>query len=175
MIEEDEEDHDDAEATAVEPQKSALTEEAVKGMAMMVTKEVMDRLQSVETKMEEITTTHDHTKQTMIMGFTDMERSFEAAHDYNKYHFKIQADDIKGVKHLVKDLPYKRKSDEMDKYHGEEEEELTDEENEKHVGAQDNDMTRFQRAEVIKWMDDNPERKEEAAMDFDMELVKDKK
>eukprot|EP00972_Heterocapsa_arctica_P053491 7878202-Heterocapsa_arctica.AAC.1 len=100
--------------------------------------------------MEEINTAHDHTKQTMTTGFADTERSFEAAHTYNKDHIRMLEEDIKGVKHLIKDLPYKRKSDEMDKDEGdgrEEEQELTDEENEDFVGAEENDMTRFQRAE----------------------------
>eukprot|EP00972_Heterocapsa_arctica_P037313 5491251-Heterocapsa_arctica.AAC.1 len=69
-------------------------------MAMMVTKGIMDRMQNVETKMEELSTAHDATKQTMILGFADMERSFEAAHTYNKDHFRMLEDDIDGVKHL---------------------------------------------------------------------------
>eukprot|EP00972_Heterocapsa_arctica_P038299 5638474-Heterocapsa_arctica.AAC.1 len=65
------------------------------GMAMM-TKEIIERMRSVEAKIEEINTTQDHTKQTMDMGFADMERSFEAAHTYNKDHFRMLEDDIKG-------------------------------------------------------------------------------
>eukprot|EP00972_Heterocapsa_arctica_P090346 13327268-Heterocapsa_arctica.AAC.1 len=42
-------------------------------------------------------------------------------------------------------------------------------------GAQKNDMSRFERADIIKWMENNPEKKQEAAMEFDKELVKTKK
>eukprot|EP00972_Heterocapsa_arctica_P052427 7713766-Heterocapsa_arctica.AAC.1 len=42
------------------------------------------------------------------------------------------------------------------------------------VGAQSNDMNKFQRADIIKWMDNNLERKADAMMDFDKELIKDK-
>eukprot|EP00972_Heterocapsa_arctica_P000493 71926-Heterocapsa_arctica.AAC.1 len=65
------------------------------GMAMM-TKEIIERMQRVEAKLEDINTTHDHTKQKMNMGFADLERSFEAAHTYNKNHFRMLEDDIKG-------------------------------------------------------------------------------
>jgi hypothetical protein len=43
------------------------------------------------------------------------------------------------------------------------------------VGAEQNDMSRIQKGEMIKWMNNNPEKKMEAAMDFDRELIKDKK
>eukprot|EP00972_Heterocapsa_arctica_P102517 15107938-Heterocapsa_arctica.AAC.1 len=58
---------------------------------------------------------------------------------------------------------------------GEEEDDPSDTEDEELEGAQKKDMTRFQRADIIKWMNNNPERKEEASMDFDKELIKYKK
>eukprot|EP00972_Heterocapsa_arctica_P077955 11496157-Heterocapsa_arctica.AAC.1 len=44
MTEEDEEDHDDAEAIAVEPPKTAVVEETMNGLVIM-TKEIIDRMQ----------------------------------------------------------------------------------------------------------------------------------
>eukprot|EP00972_Heterocapsa_arctica_P032934 4845311-Heterocapsa_arctica.AAC.1 len=84
----------------------------------------------MEDKMEEINTAQEHTRQIMITGFADSERSFEAAHTHNKDHFRMLEDDIKGVRHLIKDQSYKRKSDEMDNDGGQEDHELTDDENE---------------------------------------------
>eukprot|EP00972_Heterocapsa_arctica_P061235 9027978-Heterocapsa_arctica.AAC.1 len=40
------------------------------------------------------------------------------------------------------------------------------------MGAQRNDMNRFQKADVIRWMRNNPEQKDNAAMPFDRELMK---
>eukprot|EP00972_Heterocapsa_arctica_P000866 120797-Heterocapsa_arctica.AAC.1 len=42
------------------------------------------------------------------------------------------------------------------------------------VGAQNNDMNRFQRNEIIKWLENNPERKADAMLDFDKTLMGDK-
>eukprot|EP00972_Heterocapsa_arctica_P003767 560857-Heterocapsa_arctica.AAC.1 len=80
MIEDNEEDHEEAETKAAGPQTFNMTEGAVKKMAMMVTQGILDKMKTMEEKMEELNTTHDATKQTMIMGFADTERSLEAAH-----------------------------------------------------------------------------------------------
>eukprot|EP00972_Heterocapsa_arctica_P097794 14427239-Heterocapsa_arctica.AAC.1 len=52
------------------------------------------------------------------------------------------------------------------------EEEVSDDEEEHLTGAQRNDMNRQQKADFIRWMKKNPEQKENAAMPFDRELMK---
>eukprot|EP00972_Heterocapsa_arctica_P037990 5592174-Heterocapsa_arctica.AAC.1 len=42
------------------------------------------------------------------------------------------------------------------------------------LGAQCNDMTRIQKNEIAKWLEDNPERKADAMLDFDKTLMDDK-
>eukprot|EP00972_Heterocapsa_arctica_P002711 402296-Heterocapsa_arctica.AAC.1 len=72
-------------------------------------------------------------------------------------------------------MSHKRKSDEVDEDKEDEEEEPSDtEDDEPMEGAQSNDMNKFQRVDIIKWMDNNPERKADAMMDFDKELIKNK-
>eukprot|EP00972_Heterocapsa_arctica_P099844 14728802-Heterocapsa_arctica.AAC.1 len=41
-------------------------------------------------------------------------------------------------------------------------------------GAQNNDMNRFQRSEITKWFENNPERKADAMLEFDKTLMEDK-
>eukprot|EP00972_Heterocapsa_arctica_P011168 1636573-Heterocapsa_arctica.AAC.1 len=121
MIEDDEEDHEEVETKATGPQTFDMTEAAVKEMAMIVTQGILDKMKTMEEKME-LNTTHDATKQAMIVCFADTERSLEAAHDYNKEHFRLLEGDIRGVKRAVKDIDHKRKSNEMDEDNVREEE-----------------------------------------------------
>eukprot|EP00972_Heterocapsa_arctica_P028021 4121649-Heterocapsa_arctica.AAC.1 len=82
-------------------------------------------------------------------------------------------DDIRGVKHLVRDQNNKRNNSEMD-----EDKVETDgsdgEDEEPKTGAQCNDMSRFQKDEIKKWLEDNPDRKADAMMPFDKALMNDK-
>eukprot|EP00972_Heterocapsa_arctica_P018594 2746706-Heterocapsa_arctica.AAC.1 len=41
-------------------------------------------------------------------------------------------------------------------------------------GAQNNDMNRFQKGEIIEWLESNPARKEDAMQEFDRTLMEDK-
>jgi hypothetical protein len=52
------------------------------------------------------------------------------------------------------------------------EEEVSDDEEGHLVGAQRNDMTRIQKADVIRWMKNHPEQKDNAAMVFDRDLMR---
>eukprot|EP00972_Heterocapsa_arctica_P064922 9583465-Heterocapsa_arctica.AAC.1 len=52
------------------------------------------------------------------------------------------------------------------------EEEVLDDDEEHLLGAQRNDMNRQQKADVIRWMRNNPEQKDNAAMLFDRDLMK---
>eukprot|EP00972_Heterocapsa_arctica_P104668 15426949-Heterocapsa_arctica.AAC.1 len=48
------------------------------------------------------------------------------------------------------------------------------EDEEPKTGVQRNDMSRFQRENVKKWLEDNPDRKAEAMITFDKTLMNDK-
>eukprot|EP00972_Heterocapsa_arctica_P097319 14358036-Heterocapsa_arctica.AAC.1 len=81
-------------------------------MVTMVTEDMMKKVVSMEEKLGEIEVTQEATKQIMHIGFKDMETSHLAEHDYVKDKFGMLEDDIRGVRHLVKDLSNKRKSSE---------------------------------------------------------------
>eukprot|EP00972_Heterocapsa_arctica_P036359 5350822-Heterocapsa_arctica.AAC.1 len=66
----------------------------------------------METKLEEIEVTQEATKHIMTMDFKDTETSIQAEHDYIKDKFRHMEEDILGVRHLVKDMNNKRKSNE---------------------------------------------------------------
>eukprot|EP00972_Heterocapsa_arctica_P054259 7996681-Heterocapsa_arctica.AAC.1 len=83
----------------------------------------MDRMQHLETRMDDLVATHDSTKQTMIIGFRDIEKSFDQEHTYNSKNHEELEDDIKDVKLLIKDGTTKRKSIQIEQDAAAEEEE----------------------------------------------------
>eukprot|EP00972_Heterocapsa_arctica_P025189 3711972-Heterocapsa_arctica.AAC.1 len=119
---EDEEGQEDTEAKGGGStdgiKKYMMTEETVNIMVTMVTADLMKKVENMEEKLGEIEVTQEATKQITHIGFKDMERSLLAEHVYVRDKFGMLEDDIRGVKHLVKDLNNKRKSSEVDEDSG---------------------------------------------------------
>eukprot|EP00972_Heterocapsa_arctica_P042454 6258425-Heterocapsa_arctica.AAC.1 len=107
------------------------------------------------------------------IGLKDIEKSFATEHDYIRERLGHVLDDIHGVKNLVRDENNKRKKYEMEEDKPATECSDVEEENPK-TGAQINDMNKFQRDEVKKWLEDNPDRKAESMIIFDKTLMNDK-
>eukprot|EP00972_Heterocapsa_arctica_P084735 12480128-Heterocapsa_arctica.AAC.1 len=129
----------------MEPTEKKEMGEEFKEMTKAITDTMMNNIQNIETKMEEMIGIHDETRMLMKEGFKEQERSFDQEHIYNSKNHKKLEDDIEM---LAKDG--KRKSEEMEQ--GEEEEpekEVSDDEEDHLVGAQRNDMNRQQKADVI--------------------------
>eukprot|EP00972_Heterocapsa_arctica_P099459 14676542-Heterocapsa_arctica.AAC.1 len=81
-------------------------------------------------------------------------------------------DDVGRVKYLVKGLINKNWNDEEE---DKAEPDLPEsDEEETMVGAQNNDMNRFQRNDIYKWLEQNPDHKADAMLDFDKTLMADK-
>eukprot|EP00972_Heterocapsa_arctica_P068671 10147621-Heterocapsa_arctica.AAC.1 len=124
-------------------------------------------------KMEEMEGTHEATKRIMQIGFTDTEKSILAQHEYVRERFSNIEEDVGRVKYLVKDLINKKKNN--DEEEDREEQDLPESDDEEPmVGAQHNDMNRFQKNEIYKWLENNPDRKADAMLISDKTLMADK-
>eukprot|EP00972_Heterocapsa_arctica_P106640 15707212-Heterocapsa_arctica.AAC.1 len=177
MVAEDEEEQEEMEGkeggSTDESNKFMMTEEAVKIMVTMVAADMMTKVEKIKEKLGEIELTQEAAKQMADIGFKDIERSFLTEHAYIREKFGQMEDNIRGVKHLVIESSNKRKNSEMD-----EDKVETDgsdgEDEEPKTGAQCNDMSRVQKDDIKKWLEDNPDRKADAMMPFDKALMNDK-
>eukprot|EP00972_Heterocapsa_arctica_P076127 11229045-Heterocapsa_arctica.AAC.1 len=100
------------------------------------------------------------------IGLKEIEKSIAAEHVYNSKRYGDIPDDIE-------EIAKKRKKDEMtvDEVGTEKSEE---EEEEQKTGAKNNDMNKWQKVEIKQWLDDHPERKADAMIEFDKKLMDDK-
>eukprot|EP00972_Heterocapsa_arctica_P001911 273536-Heterocapsa_arctica.AAC.1 len=186
LVEEDEEEEEEADANAVAAHDGnkfgAMTEDMVKNIVNIVGQNVTTELEKVKARMGSIQEMCAATKIVTEKGldaiekhYADMEKHFEAEHDYASDKFRHLEEDISEVKYIVKDQisSNKRKKDDVEDDRAPTE--VSDVEgDEMMVGAQCHDMSRFQKDDIKKWLQENPDRKSEAMMPFDRKLMEDK-
>eukprot|EP00972_Heterocapsa_arctica_P058596 8641525-Heterocapsa_arctica.AAC.1 len=80
----------------------------------MVAANVMTEVEKIKEKLWEIELTQEAAKQMADIVFKDIEKSFLTEHAYIREKFGHMGDDIRGVKHQVRELSNKRKNSEMD-------------------------------------------------------------
>eukprot|EP00972_Heterocapsa_arctica_P005681 838309-Heterocapsa_arctica.AAC.1 len=60
-------------------------------MTKAMTTGIMDRMQNLETRLDDMTTIHEETKMLINQGFKEQERAFDEEHQYNsKNHKKLE-------------------------------------------------------------------------------------
>ena len=166
----EDEEEEEEEAYAEPAGRKEMTKADIMAMNKTMTEGMTDQLDTLRTRLEDITAIQEETKKTMEAGFQAQEKAFDEAHETNSRNRKKLEDEIRSVYAELK--KEKRKSNEMDAdAEGEPQQDLSDDDEPNLEGARKHDMNRFTRGDVIMWMGNNQEQEDNAAMIFDRNLM----